>query len=48
MPEAETVLGKLLNSALGEGKDGVPAPSASMADALPDYDASGAISARPA
>ena len=39
MPEAETVLGKLLNSVLGEGKEGVLRAQRINGEHLPEYDA---------
>jgi hypothetical protein len=39
MPEAETVLGNLLNSMLGEGKDGDPRVQRINGKQLPEYDA---------
>jgi hypothetical protein len=39
MPEAETVLGKLLNGVLGEGKEGVLRAQRINGQHLPDYDA---------
>jgi hypothetical protein len=39
MPEAETVLGKLLNNLLGEGKEGVLRAQRINGEHLPEYDA---------
>ncbi len=38
MPEAESLLGKLLNALLGEGKEGVLRPQQIDGSKLPDYD----------
>jgi hypothetical protein len=38
MPESESVIGKLLNSMLGEGKEGVLRPQRIDGSKLPDYD----------
>jgi hypothetical protein len=39
MPESESLLGKLLNAALGEGKEGVPRAPRINGSKLPDYEA---------
>jgi len=39
MPESETMLGKLLNAALGEGKEGVLRAQRINGEHLPEYDA---------
>ena len=39
MPESETMLGKLLNSLLGEGKEGVPRAQRIDGSKLPDFEA---------
>jgi hypothetical protein len=38
MPESESVVGKLLNSLLGEGKEGVPRQQKLDGSKMPDYD----------
>ncbi len=39
MPESESILGKLLNAVLGEGKEGVPRAPRIDGSKLPDYEA---------
>jgi hypothetical protein len=39
MPESETLLGKLLNAVLGEGKEGVPRAQRINGSRLPDFEA---------
>ncbi len=38
MPESESLLGKLLNAILGEGKEGVPRAPRIDGSKLPDYE----------
>jgi hypothetical protein len=39
MPESESLLGKLLNAVLGDGKEGVPRAARIDGSKLPDYEA---------